>query len=787
MNNSRTIVLAVYIFCLFFCPTTSFSQHSGRISGIVLDKDSEIPLTGANVVIINSSELLGVETDVNGCFWIQGVSVGRHTIQVSFVGYTTFTLPNVEVISGRETQLSIALEQQVYYQEDVIIRADIRKDKPQNDMALISARTFSMEETERYAGSFGDPARMATNFAGVMQGGDQLNEIIIRGNSPAGLLYRVDGFTIPNPTHFSSAGTSGGAISMLNSNTMGNSDFYTGAFPAEYGNALSGVFDLKLRRGNSQKREYLFQVGFNGFEVGLEGPFSSKSTATYLLHYRYSTLEVFDWMGLSLPVSAVPYFQDITTHVNIPAGKFGNTSIILVAGKNNIKFERERQDTISGASLFGSATALAGFNHSVFLMNKIKLTAGIAFTYRGDYTTDTATTTSGRIDRWYGQDSWERGLQANLNARYKIDNRNTLNLGVSQNFGFISLTDSAFHIPTNRYIFINNIEGSYTYTQAFIQHRHRFTDYLSIVAGINFQHITISNSKAFEPRVAINYEINPNNTISAGMGKHNQIQPRHFYFIETLNDTLQGVYTQTNKNLGFSKSKHFVVGHQYVLERLYRVKSEVYYQQLHKIPVEKKSSYFSLINYGSFGLDEGNNTDSLVNEGTGFNYGLELTLERFLNRGWYMLFTASIFDSKYKGSDNVLRNTLFNSNFVFNMVGGYELNLSLNHRLAIDIKSIWAGGLRELPIDLKASKAQGRTVYDYQNAFANRFGDYFRLDIKASIKLNYQKVSHILAIELINSTNRKNHFIQTYNPSTQRIEETTQLGLTPLLMYRFVF
>jgi hypothetical protein len=180
----------------------------------------------------------------------------------------------------------------VYTLDDVTVRPDIRKDQAINEMAVVSARSFTIDETERYAGSLGDPSRMAANFAGVTSVSDQRNDIVIRGNSPLGLLWRLEGLEIPNPNHFGSIGTTGGPISMLNINHLTNSDFYTGAFPAEYGNALAGAFDIRMRNGNNQKHEFMGQMGFNGFELGAEGPFSSNSQASYMANFRYSTLEV---------------------------------------------------------------------------------------------------------------------------------------------------------------------------------------------------------------------------------------------------------------------------------------------------------------------------------------------------------------------------------------------------------------------------------------------------------------------------------------------------------------
>ena len=160
---------------------------------------------------------------------------------------------------------------------------------------------------------------MAANFAGVLTSRDNRNDIIIRGNSPIGVQYRLNGIKITNPNHFGAEGTTGGPITMLNTNLLANSDFLTGAFPAEYGNALAGVFDLKLRTGNSEKHEYWAQMGFNGLEFGLEGPFSKKTAATYLAAYRYSLTDIIEKMGVKLKESA--RYQDLSFNLNFPTKK----------------------------------------------------------------------------------------------------------------------------------------------------------------------------------------------------------------------------------------------------------------------------------------------------------------------------------------------------------------------------------------------------------------------------------------------------------------------------------
>lgn len=210
---------------------------------------------------------------------------------VQMVGYEEVILSQIELKSAKELVLEIEMQEAVARFDEVVISGRKNKEKPVNEMASVSARSFTVEETSRYAAAAFDPAGMAQNFAGVTSGGDDLyNEIVVRGNSPKGVLWRLEGVEIANPNHFAAGGGQGGAISMLSSTTLGNSDFYTGAFPAEYGNALSGVFDLKLRKGNTQKRESSFMIGALGLEVGTEGPLSKKYGGSYLVNYRYSTL-----------------------------------------------------------------------------------------------------------------------------------------------------------------------------------------------------------------------------------------------------------------------------------------------------------------------------------------------------------------------------------------------------------------------------------------------------------------------------------------------------------------
>ncbi|MBK9014232.1 MAG: carboxypeptidase-like regulatory domain-containing protein [Saprospiraceae bacterium] len=336
-----------------------FSQEPTQtIRGTVTDKESNITLIGAEVAVLSIDPVVGDVTDSDGHFKIGKIPVGRHTIQVSYLGYEPMTVPNLLVTAGKELVLNLELVESAVQLEVATVIAKHDKAEALNEMATVSARSFSVEETSRYAGSFYDPARMATNYAGVAVGSsdDLSNEIVVRGNSPSGILWRLEGVEIPNPNHFGSMGGSGGGISMLSSSTLSNSDFYTGAFPSEFGNALSGVFDLNLRNGNNEKREYAIMFGALGLEGAAEGPFRKGGQGSYLINYRYATLGLLAAAGINIAGDVTPKYSDVSFKMNMPTQKAGTFAIFGLAGQNSVQFSPKktvspgRASSVNGAS-----------------------------------------------------------------------------------------------------------------------------------------------------------------------------------------------------------------------------------------------------------------------------------------------------------------------------------------------------------------------------------------------------------------------------------------------------
>ena len=762
------------------------THYTQTVRGKVIDIESQSPIPGV-AVLVNSEPQIVTISDAEGYFRLEGVPVGRITIHAMFISYQFVEIRDIELKSGKELVLTIEMTEKVEDIGEVVISAS-HKDKPINEMASVSARSFTVEETERYAGTWLDPARMAANYAGVMAVGDQRNDIIIRGNSPLGLLWRMEGVSIPNPNHFGTLGTTGGPISILNNNLLDNSDFFTGAFPAEYGNALSGVFDLKLRKGNNENYEFTAQAGMNGLEFGAEGPFSKKSKASYLLNYRYSTLMIFDYLDIHFGVSGVPEFQDLSYKLNFPTKKAGTFAFFGVGGISTIEvfFEDKKQDDWSFGRnnlnfKFGSSMGVSGLSH-FYSFNKtsyLKTVVAISGT-KSTARADSAFTETEKI--FYGDNSYEVKYTASTKYTKKFNARNTINIGLITDLYKVQYEDSVIK-PDETYYFLTEVSDEMMMLiGAYSQFKHKFTDNLSVTGGVYFQDFTLNGSYSIEPRFGMIWNFAKTQSLSFGAGIHSQLQPRLFYYQKT---EIDDVVHYTNKDLNFSKSNQAILSYDYLINRNLRLKFETYYQYLNNIPVEENPSSFSMINFGTsfFEIRE----DSLINAGTGQNYGIELTFEKFLSNNYYFLFTTSLFESDYKGSDDIERSTIYNGNYVLNFLVGYSLKIGKHNTLNLDFKTVYAGGKHYIPVDLEASELAGTKVLNYSEAYEPQFKDYFRIDGRIGFKMNRKKFNTQFAFDVQNFTKHKNVLIQTYNVESNSVVYDYQLGLFYVFFLRFQF
>ncbi len=787
MKSIKTII--TIILALLICASVDASEttmQTQTIRGQVIDQDSKTPLIGANIIILNREPVQGTSSDVNGYFRLDDVHVGRIDLKVTCLGYEEKVIPNLLLGSGKEIVLEIELVESLIKIEEAVITANGHKSEALNEMATVSAKAFSVEETKRYAGSLNDPARMVSGYAGVTGDAMGNNDIVVRGNSSKGILWRLDGMEIPNPNHFSEEGQTGGPINALNSSMLNNSDFFSGAFAPEYGNAYSGVFDMKLRNGNNQKREYSATLGLLGMEATVEGPFSKNYNGSYLINYRYSSLAILDDLGI-VDYYGVPKYQDIAFKFFLPTKKAGTFQILGFGGLSNIyqeDFDEIIEDSLTRTGDFGADVGFAAVKHVYPINDKTFITSYVSASGTKSSTDYNKRYNSGNWYLAYHDDYTNSVLRASTNINTKINAQHRIKAG-------ITYSDLSYHMLANEDMLGSgtfftelNTDGRAGLIQAYANWKYRIQEDLTLITGVHYMQFLLNDSYSIEPRLGMEWNFAPKQSLSLGFGVHSKVESISTYFASVEN--ADGSISSPNEDLGLSKSMHYVLGYSNRLSKNLNLKAEIYYQHLYDLAVENDpNSKFVLNN-----IRGGYTNRALVNEGTGYNYGLELTLERFFSNNYYFLLTGSLYESKLKGMDGELRNSRFNGNYAGNLLFGKEFrvgNRSKNKTIGINTKISYIGGHRYTPIDLPESIAEGYSVYQDDQYFANKADDVFILNLALTYRRNREKTTHELKLDIQNATNNQAFVTEWYDDMKQEVEHGYQLAIMPTIMYSIQF
>lgn len=807
------LLLAIWLLAL-----PVFGQYKQNVKGQVVDAISQFPISGAEIILTSedSTKTYTSHTDSLGNYRFNNVMIGKYSLSASYMYYHP-SVNTVYVNSGKESVVNITMNEDVANIGEVKIVGK-RAGETNNKMAMVSAREFSVEETNRYAGSRGDPARMASNFAGVQGADDSRNDIVIRGNSPLGVVWRVDGVDIPNPNHFATSGSSGGPVAILNNKILANSDFFMSTFPAEYGNTTSGVFDLRLRNGNTDKHEFSGQFGVLGTEVMAEGPFNRKKKSSYLVMGRYSTLSIFQAMNIKIGTDAVPQYGDMAFNLSFPLKHGGHIGVFGIGGMSDIAIMISDQTKPSEEAFgegdrdqyFGTDMGVVGVSYTKPISKSTFFEATVAESYANQHShhnflirsIDTLMENGKETTRintdsifplmGYVYHTFKTAVFASVN--HKINRHHIIKAGLSFDGYYLNYLDSALNkdfLSGNSYFITrDNYKGFSFLLQPFFTYKWRINNKMTFTAGLHAQYFSMSNSWSYvEPRLGWRWRMKKGNTISAGTGMHSQMQPLYQYVYQRPVGPNNSM-VEINKNMGFTRSIPFILGYQKNFKNALVIKTEAYYQYLYDIPVTTYASHFSLINQGS-GFQRFW-PDKLVNKGTGQNYGIELTVRKRFDRSYYYLFTGSLYRSTYKGSDGIQRHSDYDGTFTLNLLGGKEFKINERNTISVGLKATYAGGKRYGYVDIDASRAAHELVY-LDSAFNTRhFKNYFRLDLKVKYSLNTKHFTHEFGLDLVNLLNTKNILALTFapnlfDPSKEPISEKYQLGFLPIFYYRLDF
>jgi hypothetical protein len=776
-------------------------------------------LSGVRVQVItdDTNERFIGGTDANGEFTLKKIPVGKHKLISKLSSYEQSTV-FIEVNSGKELVLNIPLMEMIVTKEEIVVTAR-KKGEVLNEMAVLSSQQFSVEETNRYPGSRMDPARMASNFAGVQGSDDSRNDIVVRGNSPLGVVYRVEGIDIPNPSHFAVSGSTGGPVSVLNNKILGNSDFFMSAFPAEYGNSTSGVFDLKLRNGNNNQHEFTGQFGLFGTEVLAEGPMGKNGNASYLVMGRYSSLALFQKLGVTIGTDAVPVYGDGAFKFNWKLKKGGQLSWWGMGGKSNIdlliseqkEYSKEFYGEGDRDQFFGTSMYVSGLSYKKSLNEKTYLTATLAGSLEEQHARHmylhrslevAGADTTIKVDSSFnmlGFDFKTMKLSGYTAINHKINKQHLIKAGVNFDVLSFNYMDSVLTNLDDRNSWATrwNYSGMALLIQPFAQWKWKITDKMDLTAGIHAQYFTLSNSLSpAEPRVGWKYRMKGDQSIFAGAGLHSQTQPYYTYAYDPDNDG-----NAHNLKMDFSRSLHSGIGYEKSFGPGLNFKTEAYYQYLYNLPINSMSNSFSLVNAGG-GFSRVFPNDTLVNSGKGINYGLEFTLQKYFSKSFFFMVSASIYDSKYLASDGIWRNTSYKGSniskdidlsYVWNVLAGKEFKIGKKQVIGVGTKITRAGGRRYGLVDIAQTEDKKEIIFKDSLFNENTFKDYFRVDLKISWRMNTQKLTHEFGLDLVNLLNTRNLLSLAYAPkldpndTSEPIAEKAQLGRLPIFYYKIDF
>ncbi len=755
------------------------------VGGQVLDEASRMPIPGATVILEGTDPVIGGATNASGEFRLIGVPVGRYDIRVSSLGYEPVLLKEIIVGSGKEVFLTVSLIESSETGDEVVIKARTLKGRALNRTAVTSARMLSVEEGSRYAGGFDDPARLASSFAGVA-GAVGNNGVVIRGNAPKSTAWRMEGVEIPNPNHFADLEVfGGGGLTVLSSHLLDNSDFLTGAFPAEYGNALSGIFDIRMRRGNPRQREHRAQIGLIGIDLASEGPFVEGKSSSYIFNYRYSTLSLLHPL---LPDDADgTHYQDLSFKLHFPMNATGILSVWGIGGidgsgqsaetdSTQWQYLQDRQEQ-SVDQFMGAA----GINYTLPLSGDAFFRSSLAVGGNGIDLSTERIDTELRLhpDEKITSTTWNAVLSSFINAEVGKDHLNRTGLELTA-LNYDMLLKRAPE-PEEGLQTIVDRSGTGFLLSAYTSSIISLGNAWQATLGLHGQFFTLNGHYTVEPRAGIAWGFRPDQRLGIAYGLHSRLERLNFYLAQA---EAGDAILYPNRDLDFSKAHHLVLSYDLEITPDFRLKIEPYYQYLFSIPVVPNSP-FSFINMENDWFLN----DSLTNDGKGRNYGIDLTLEHFLKDGYYFLLSGSLFESRYAGGDGLWRDTRFNRNYVVNLLCGKEWNLGEEGRnvLSLNVRTTFQGGDRRTPVDLPASVAAEDVVYDEERAFSIGADPTFLLHTTLSFRINGRGHTSTIALNVLNATGVKEFYGDRYNFATQRVEGNNEAIIIPNLSYRIEF
>lgn len=765
MKVVRTLLTTALL--LFF-----FQNQAQTLRGVVRDGASGERLVGASLTLrpATTAAPATTVTDTAGAYVFRAMKPGIYQLDIDYGGYRPMVIWDIRIAAGKETVLDIDYDQSLSLPEMSVLARANPAGRP---LPPLGAVPLTRAQTERVAATFFDPARLAQAYPGVSGNDDQANGMSIRGNSPAGVRWRLEGLDVVNPNHLPNAGTfadrpvaASGGVLLFSAQLLDNSTLLTGSLPAGYGDALAGTMDIRLRPGNDRQHEFTFQAGLLGLDAAAEGPLTGRGKSSYLVNYRYSTVGLLSQMGIPFGDEKI-VFQDLSIHLAAPRTRAGDFNVFVLFGNSANDFQHKPDSAAIEAYKdvfdidYTSRTLIAGAGWQKQLGRRTRIKAAHA---HSGQVNDRIAQPGGIANGMYQKDySDEQIAASSLSLSHYLPGRWRLDEGVS------------YVLKQYRYDIGRDSETSggdfktetvQPWAQASWASASGQT---SVVAGVHGL-LWLNETAIAEPRFSAVQRFGRRHSLSASWGIHSQTPAWWQYDGQLIRSSQTGLrYAWHSTDEAWRAS----------LEGFWQTISDAAALFYPNGPVsvlnesEAPFPYFT----GQKGQSEGR------------NYGVELGAEHRFAAGWFLLANATFFRAQTRLENRGWENSRWDLRRIVHLSGGKEWQKTTGERktraFGCSGRLTWSGGMRAMPIDLAASEAAAGTVFDAAAGFRVQQPDFFRLDGRVYWRTSIgDRRNSTFAMDFQNMTLRENVAYRYYDPWTKQVETKLQLGLIPNLSWR---
>ena len=714
-------------FCLLLISLNLQSQNLGTISGKVFNNDTGLTLEGATIQV-EDSDFFAI-TNSEGLFEIKDIPTSSYNVKASFIGFKSQTIFNVIVKSAGNQSLQYGLNPSSEELDEVIVVESPFKTSIETPL---STQTFSAVEIETYPGGNNDITRVIQSLPGISPSvGGFRNDIIIRGGGPNETVYYIDGIEIPNINHFSTQGSSGGPVGLVNISFIKDVTLSTSSFGAEYDNALSGVLSFVQKEANKEKISGNFRVGSSEAGITLDGPINQDTSFIFSLRRSYLQF-IFKAFGFSF----LPDYWDYQMKLNHKIDNYNYINFIGIGSIDELtvnepdEFDFENQSTIEQIPITNQKSRTFGVTWKRIYKNS-----------NGFFNLSLSNNKlENNFERFEDNVSKTNKVYSNISTEEDIKLRFISNNSF-ENYKFSFGGNFQLSKYSNRTLFkfyninYNSNIDFFKYGLFLKSSKRFFNDKLSVSFGIRTDQDNFTSvNKIFEnisPRLALSLALSRNNkwNLNFTTGRYYKMPTYTSLGFRDLNNML------TNKNSKYTKSDHLVIGLEFINSESSRFTIELFDKRYSNYPVSS-TDMVSLANKGGDFEVLGN--EKILTIGKGKSYGMELLYQQKLKNNFYGILSYTFFYSKFSGIDKIYLPSVWDNRNLFSFTGGYKLkkNWEISSKLRYTDKTPYA------PINIELSNmSYPEIVFDYSQ-LGNYFLDKFlKLDLRIDKRWNFKTTS----------------------------------------------